>query len=149
MARGREPRPGRLTLTLRSCSRVAEAMGEDARSAELGGPQGGPLRSLPARGARARVHTGGDASACALDSRNEPRAARARKLLLSRRRSRNPYGADSSGHTSTTPCAIAHGVLETRLTASSRVGASMTANPAIGRSDRRNGPTAVSMPAPS
>ena len=51
-----------------------------------------------------------------------------------------------SGQTSTTPCATAQGVLETRLTASSRVEASMIANPAIGRSERKNGPSLCPRP---
>src|SRR2546430_16143062 len=66
--------------------------------------------------------------------------ARADALLVEFRLSRAKcYGVDFSGHTSTTPCATAQAVLETRLTASSRVEASMTADPGTGRPERRNG----------
>ncbi len=44
---------------------------------------------------------------------------------------RKPYGVDFSGHTSTTPCAAAQGVLETRPTAYSSLEASMTALPCV------------------
>ena len=48
-----------------------------------------------------------------------------------------PQGISRSGQTSTTPWATAQGVFETSLIASSRSFASMTANPAIGRSLRK------------
>jgi hypothetical protein len=56
---------------------------------------------------------------------------------------------DCSGHTSTTPCATAHGVAEARATASSMSAASITANPATGKPDCMNGPAVVSTPASS
>lgn len=55
----------------------------------------------------------------------------------------------SSGHTSTTPCATAHGTCETFWTASARSAASITANPAIGKADDMNGPSRVSRRAAS
>jgi hypothetical protein len=60
-----------------------------------------------------------------------------------------PQGVGWSGHTSTTPWATAHGVAETSSAASWALSASMTAKPAIGKSERRNGPWVVRTPAPS
>jgi hypothetical protein len=52
----------------------------------------------------------------------------------------------SRGHTSTTPCATAHGTPDTIRTASSRLTASMIAKPAVGSGDERKAPSVVVTP---
>jgi hypothetical protein len=54
------------------------------------------------------------------------------------------YRAYSSGHTSTTPWATAHGVFDTMVTASSKFLASITAKPATGSEEVMKGPFLVS-----
>ena len=50
-----------------------------------------------------------------------------------------------SGHTSTTPCATAQGVCDTKFTASANIAASITANPATGSEQDMKEPVFVSI----
>jgi hypothetical protein len=67
-----------------------------------------------------------------------------RLLILLRPLSSAACYACSSGHTSTTPCATAHGVRDTLSMASAKVAASIMVKPATGNEDVMNGPFVVS-----